>query len=91
MAEIKVGIKDLKANLSRYMREVKKGRSVVITERGVPIGRIIPKRISIGERTEALIDAGILQWNREPLKPTMPTVKNSSHQLISDLVVGMRE
>lgn len=91
MAEIKVGIKDLKANLSRYMREVKKGRSVVITERGVPIGQIIPKRISIGERTEALIDAGILQWNREPLKPTMPTVKNSSHQLISDLVVGMRE
>ena len=91
MADIQVGIKDLKANLSRYLREVKKGRSVVITEHGVPIGRIIPKGISIGDRTEALIDAGILKWNREPLKPTKPTVKNDSPQLISDLVVEMRE
>jgi prevent-host-death family protein len=36
------GVRDLKNKLSHYLREVKKGRSVLITERGKVIATIVP-------------------------------------------------
>lgn len=35
-------IAELKARLSRYLRRVKAGEDVLVTEHGVPIARIIP-------------------------------------------------
>ena len=40
--EMEAGIRELKSKLSAYMRRVKAGETVVITERGKPIGRIVP-------------------------------------------------
>jgi len=36
-----VGIRELKTQLSRYIRQVKAGSTVVITDRGKPVGRRI--------------------------------------------------
>ncbi len=33
---------DLKARLSEYLRLVKAGRELIITERGVPVARLLP-------------------------------------------------
>jgi prevent-host-death family protein len=33
---------DLKARLSEYLRLVKAGREIVVTERGVPVARLLP-------------------------------------------------
>ncbi len=35
------GIRDLKNNLSHYLREVKKGNSIIVTEHNVPIAKIV--------------------------------------------------
>ena len=35
-------VAELKAQLSRYLRRVKAGEGILVTERGVPIARIIP-------------------------------------------------
>ena len=43
MTQSTVGIRDLKARLSEYLRQVKDGETVIITEHGRPIGRIIPE------------------------------------------------
>jgi len=40
-----VGVRDLKASLSRYLRRVKGGETIVVTERGVPIAQIVPTGI----------------------------------------------
>ncbi len=40
--ETVTGIRDLKNRLSHYLREVKRGRSVVISERGKIVARIVP-------------------------------------------------
>ena len=40
MAPVTVGIRDLKAQLSKTIQQVKAGETVIITERGKPIGRI---------------------------------------------------
>lgn len=37
-----VGIKDLKANLSRYVARAKKGQQVMVTERGEPVAVLGP-------------------------------------------------
>lgn len=37
-----VGIAELKARLSRYLLEVRRGRSLIVMDRQTPIARIIP-------------------------------------------------
>lgn len=37
-----VGIRDLKQNASEVMARVKRGESVLVTDRGRPVGRIVP-------------------------------------------------
>jgi prevent-host-death family protein len=37
-----VGVRELRQNASRYLREVKRGETVEVTERGEPIARLVP-------------------------------------------------
>ena len=47
-----VGIRALKQNASEVMARVKKGASIVVTDRGRPVGRIVPVAQSLLERLE---------------------------------------
>ncbi len=56
------GVAALKANLSSYLLRVKAGNEVVITERGLPVAKIVPLAGS-GEdnsRERRLMKAGLL-------------------------------
>ncbi|MFL7869774.1 MAG: type II toxin-antitoxin system Phd/YefM family antitoxin [Anaerolineales bacterium] len=91
MEQTKVGIRELKENLSKYMAKVKSGQSIVITEYGKPVGRIIPEGRSSEERVEALVQAGIIAWNGKKLADITPPAVNRSNKLASDIVIEMRE
>jgi prevent-host-death family protein len=58
-------VTELKANLSRYLRMVRRGSEVQVLERGVPIARLVGmERATEGvekERLERLERAGILR------------------------------
>lgn len=41
-----VGVTELKAHLSRYLKEVKQGEEILITKRGTPIARLLPLKPS---------------------------------------------
>jgi prevent-host-death family protein len=56
MEENVVGIRDLKQNASEVIARVKKGESVLVTERGRPVGRIVP--LSTNSLDE-LVEAGL--------------------------------
>jgi prevent-host-death family protein len=62
MREKRIGIRELKSTLSECVREIKSGRTIVVTEHGQPVARIIPEAISIRERAEALRRAGTIAW-----------------------------
>jgi len=47
----KAGIREIKAHLSRYLKEVKKGDVIVITERGKAIAHIVSAGLN-GERNK---------------------------------------
>ncbi len=62
----KASVSDLKARLSEFLRVVKSGEEVIVTERGAPIARLAPlggpRRLEA--RVQALLDAGLA---RSPL------------------------
>jgi prevent-host-death family protein len=48
MAIVEVGIRELRADLSRWVQRVRDGDEVVVTDRGTPVARLVPAK---GERT----------------------------------------
>ncbi len=63
MATTSVGIREFKTQMSAYLRQVKQGKTLVITERGKPIGQITPIPTSLQERRRKLIETGFVKWS----------------------------
>lgn len=92
MKQRTVGIRELKAQLSGYIQEVKRGETIVITERGKPVGRITPVDESVDERIQRAIRSGVAGWSGKKLQPGKPVVKlRRGAKLISDLVDENRD
>lgn len=91
MANTRVGTRELKSRLSEYLRRVKAGETITVTERGKVIGQIIPVRQSLEQRLQALLDAGIADWNGHKLPPYQPKAVNPGERQVSDIVVEDRE
>ena len=90
------GIHELKDHLSAYLRKVKDGETVTITERGAPVGRIVPAEEeetderTLEEKMQALQDAGVLRWSGKKLPPREPVAENKSDRMVSDLLLEDR-
>lgn len=90
MTETTVGTRELKNKLSEYLRRVKAGQTIIVTERGKAIGQIIPIGATLEERMKALAASGFLEYSGKKLKPHKPSIINTSGRLISDLIVEDR-
>jgi prevent-host-death family protein len=86
-----VGIRELKARLSAYIRQVKAGGTVVIVERGTPVGRIVPVIPSVEVRTQKLIEAGLIAWSGQRLAPAAPVARTRGRRMVADLLLEDRE
>lgn len=89
--EQEAGIRELKTHLSAYLRRVKAGETIVITDRGTPIGRIIPVGTSLDERMERLMRAGLIAWSGKPLEKVAPVARTKGDRTIADLLLEERE
>ena len=59
---ISVGVKELKAKLSSYMRMVRKGEEVIVTDHGREVALVVP----ISKERQAiksLMDSGKAKWS----------------------------
>jgi prevent-host-death family protein len=91
MIQNEVGIRELKARLSAYLRHVKAGGTVTITERGRPIGRIVPLAQSTEAQLEALSQVGLVAWSGERLPPLVPVARTTGDRTVADLLLEDRE
>ena len=91
MNEMTVGTRELKNKLSEYLRRVKAGEIIVITERGNEVAWIIPKPETLEDRMKALAASGFLEWSGKKLKPHKPTIINRGPKLASDIVSEGRD
>lgn len=91
MTETQVGIRELKAQLSKYLRRVKAGYTVLITDRGKPVGRIIPVEQPLETRLQAMVDAGLLLWSGKRLQVVQPAARARGSRSVSDQLIEDRE
>ena len=87
MAQSLVSIRELKSRLSHYLRLTRKGESVVITDRGVPIGRIVPMGQDLDQRLAAMREAGQARWSGRKLSQRKPVAKLRGRGSVAQLIV----
>ena len=91
MKERRVGVRELKSNLSSVLREVKSGRVITITERGRPVGRILPAEMSIEDALKEGVRRGLWAWNGRKWQPALPKLRARGGVRVSDLLLEDRE
>jgi prevent-host-death family protein len=82
------GITELKSSLRETLEQVKAGESVLVTDRGEPIARIVPVEPE-EERMARLVRSGVV---RPPLRPldesfwTLPRPEDPEGLVLSELL-----
>jgi antitoxin (DNA-binding transcriptional repressor) of toxin-antitoxin stability system len=89
--ERRIGIRELKSTLSECIREVKSGRTLVVTEHGAAVARMIPESVSVRERLDALRQAGNVAWSGRRLRRIKPVARVRGHRAVADLVSENRD
>jgi prevent-host-death family protein len=85
---MEVGIRELRAGLSRWIERVRAGEELVVTDRGAPVARIVPiDRTSAYER---LVAAGLLAPPRVGRRDRRRPVPVHTDGPVSDLVADQR-
>ena len=58
-----IGVRQLRNGLSRYLRRVREGESVMVTDRGEPLAIISPAGTTRSDRRiEAMLREGLAKW-----------------------------
>jgi prevent-host-death family protein len=85
-----VGIRELKRNLSQYLRSVKAGKKVVITDRKKEIAVIVPfKKVDDQGKILQLVREGVADWSGENPRGISARIK-SKGKSISEAVIEDR-
>ena len=86
-----VGIRELKANLSRHLKRVRSGTRLVVTERGRAIASIQPiQSPSEVGWAHALVAAGRAQWSGGKPEGATPRISVERGKTVSDAVIEDR-
>ncbi|MBI5349088.1 MAG: type II toxin-antitoxin system prevent-host-death family antitoxin [Chloroflexi bacterium] len=91
MQEVNVGVRELKNQLSKYLRQVKAGQTILITEHGQMVGRIIPMSHSLEDRMGHLRQSGVIAWNGKNLKRVKPVARTRGKKTVAQLLLEDRE
>ena len=84
--EYLVGIRELKTNISKYLNQVKAGIPITITDRGKPIGQIIPINDQPNKKIMEMIAKGHAEWGGQKLADREPVGYNTGTKLISQII-----
>lgn len=85
-----IGVRELRQQASRYLREVERGAAIEVTDRGRPVARIVPLRPSVS--VDALIAAGAIVPSRgDPLELGVPLPPTKGVPLPSEELAAMRK
>ena len=90
MAKTGVGVRELKTNLSRYLRKVQKGETIQVALHGKIVAKISPESPKEEVTPKQLVTRGFAHWNGKRPKIEMPTVKPRGG-LVSDLLLEDRQ
>lgn len=75
MQPISIGIREAKINLSKLLKNVQKGGEIIITDRGQPVGKIVPvtqNSLSLVERIHGLERQGWIEPRKTKKESHLP-------------------
>jgi prevent-host-death family protein len=92
-----IGVRELRQNASKYLDRVKKGETIEVTERGVPIAVLGPVPVVKESLLDRLIAQGevipaqgsLTEWLKE--NPPIPADPGYDGPTLSEIVIQMRE
>ena len=86
-----IGIRELKEQLSSHIQEVKGGATLVITERGRPVARLMPMPADLDDKIQQMLDSGMASWNgqKPPSEGFRASVKGP--KTVAELLLEDRE
>jgi prevent-host-death family protein len=88
----KVGVRELRQNLSKYLHRVKDGESLVVTERGREVARLVPSRegvdpyyLRLAEKYGATIPEGdLIEAIRTMPPPDEPAPPGTTDAILAE-------
>jgi prevent-host-death family protein len=75
MKSINVGIREAKINLSKLLKMVKNGNEIILTDRGRPVGKIVPLEVEslpLEVRIKRLEEQGVIEDRGEKAQGEIP-------------------
>ncbi|MBN1664928.1 MAG: type II toxin-antitoxin system Phd/YefM family antitoxin [Deltaproteobacteria bacterium] len=86
-----LGIREVKTNLSKLMKRIQEGQEIIITDRGKPIGKIVPissEKRSLEERLQTLENQGLVdslpKRTRKQLPAPLPAPKGLAQKYLQE-------
>jgi prevent-host-death family protein len=88
----RVGVRELKAGLSEFLRRVQRGESITVTDRGRPVAVLRPIiDDTLSAALSAMVADGSANWSGgSPRFPTNPR-PNKSEKLVSETILEERD
>lgn len=84
-----VGVRELKSALSGYLRRVRAGQSLTVTDHGEPVAHIIPIGIPAG--LERLLSEGRASWAGAGTGPGVPSARLQGPKTAAEYIVEDRD
>jgi len=93
-SSMSVGIREAKARLSQLLKIVQKGGEIVLTERGRPVGKIVPlpkEALSLAARMKELEEAGAVESIPARARQKLPSIIPLRDEMAQKLLREDRE
>ena len=91
MQPINVGIRDAKINLSKLLKIVQKGSEIILTDRGRPVGKIVPiktESLPLHARIKRLEEQGVIETRAEKghkkIPPPIPILNGMAQRFLQE-------
>lgn len=81
---VRIGVRELRQNASRYLARVKAGETVEVTERGVLVALLTPPRPAHGARDRLIAEGRLIPATGPRHFPARRTVDGPSTQAVLD-------
>lgn len=87
------GVKELRDHFTTYLKKVKKGEEIIVTERGKPIALLKPmaEGKSLQEKLEVASIKGLIQLPLKKEHPHTHTKVKLSGKSLTDIIIKDRE
>ena len=105
MGQKSIEVQELKEQLSWRLREIQDGMEMVVTDQGKPVARLLPaaglekretdlpgpSELSIDEKIQRLVEAGVVSWSGQRLSSEVPRVPLRGTKTVSEILLEDRD